>query len=577
MRKILFSLTILTGASASLALALTACGDGDDAPTSCTADFDCAVGKLCKDGTCADAVAGDERDFGQVEMSFADGSEYYLLAVYALPTAAEAAGSDLVSFELSAGGAPAGALRLGADQPDREPAYDADDWQQRIEFEGKRREGIDRLAADLRAGRVSLDRAVPKEIPCGGCPADQYCQGTCTSTPSFSFIDGTTLNTTVLGTAGVGNVDITMLLDNGFGGADAPARAAALEFAKAADAVLAALGQSGGHGGDLDLDGDGQLAVIFTEKVGTVGGGGIVGFFDFNDFLSTGTGSASGNEADILWSRVPTKVRADCPATDGCASSVITHEVAVGTLVHEYTHLVNYAVRVHAAGAGAQNEVLWLDEGMAHLMEDLTGWGSSNIGIVASAFDDWPTATFGGPDDTTMQRGASYLLLRHLLDTQARASGSTSAAGLSPTLHGTLLGESELGWLHPTLQNAGASGVWHWLLGMFATNNTDVTESGANAYDYLSSGTHTGTAQMIGLDPRGTYLDARNAEIILDGPTLGDGVVYELTDFVDPLASEVAVSGSLLFLVTGLDAGTTTLTGRGAAEVDLQMRAMRVW
>ena len=61
---------------------------------------------------------------------------------------------------------------------------------------------------------------------------------------------------------------------------------------------------------------------------------------------------------------------------------------STGTLAHEYTHLVSYAVRVQGRPSDPKPEVLWLDEGIAHLMEDLSGWNGSNYDTIEVALGD---------------------------------------------------------------------------------------------------------------------------------------------------------------------------------------------
>lgn len=564
-------------------LAATACDNGDAEPIPCERDSDCPVGQVCgTDGFCTGAAAGDTKEFGQVELDFSTGNETYLLAIYALPTGAEAASFDYVSFSIDQGGAPAGALRWQATPT--KPAYDVDYWADRNAFEAQRRTGIESVVRDLRAERLSFgNRAVPKQA--NACSDDEFFfpNGVgCQTEGNVTFTDGSSLLVDVAGTYGTAT-KIKVLVDRDSASNTQAATDAATAFASSVDAVLAAFGESS-HGTGLDRNQDGSLAVVFSDKIATVGNGNIVGFFEHRDFMDSGTTTsdgitATGNEADLLWSRVPSQTRAGCPAS-GCASSVITHEVSVGTLAHEYTHLVTYARRVHGAGTGAQNEVLWLDEGTAHLMEDASGWGASNIGVVAAAFAGWPNTLLAGPpgdtsSDTPAQRGQAYLYLRYLAE---QGSSASDAAGVNISLPGDLLDDTELGFLHPAIVSHGADGFWGWLLATFATNHPEVTDPGAIPAKYLAVGNHATTGQPVGVDPNGTYRDARNSEIILSSDDiLGDGSNDELTETDFPFESEIGVSGSMLLKVTSSETGTTTLTGTGAAEVNLQMRAIRVW
>jgi hypothetical protein len=456
----------------------------------------------------------------------------------------------------------------------------------------QRRAGIESVVRDLRAERLSFgNRAVPKQVhACNDDSQFYFPDGGCKSSGQLAFTAGGAVDVHVAGTVpGIGTpaaIRVKALVDDNNSVSDDEAVAAASDFLDAMSTVLAAFNEEDGHGPGLDRNTDGAIAVVFTPRVADVGTN-IVGFFEFRDFMDAGATSggiiATGNEADLLWAQVPSQQSSTCPATVGCPLTTMTHEVVVGTLAHEYTHLITYARRVHSAGTAAQNEVLWLDEGIAHMMEDAAGWGASNIGVVAEAFADnnWPNTLLAGPpgdaaSDTPAQRGQAYLYLRHLVE--QRASGAQDAAEVNITLPGELLGDTELGFLHPAIANHGADGFWSWLLATFATEHPDVTQAPAHAADYLPVADHDLTGQPVGVNPNGEYVDARNGPVPLaSDDILGDGSTDELTETGLPDEFIIGVSGSMLFKVISSETGTTTLTGTGPAEVDLQMRAIRVW
>ncbi len=567
--------------------ALFACNGEEESNGSCSEDFDCPVGEVCNGatadakGSCTAASPGAERDFGRVALSFA-GDETYLLGLFALPTGEAAADENPVTFTLSAGGGAGGALRLA--RPAR-PAVELDQayWTARLRVEKERRAAIDRLVGDLRAGRRSVTPAALRQAgDCSACAASttEMCwQGSCTSAPVLtSAVDGNDLPCTLVGVVSSGDIKVNVLLDDDddTGGARSAATSAATAFAQAVGRALDFIGQNSGHAGSLDRDNDGRMTVVFTEKLTNVDPA-YVGGFSFKDFLPATDSEASGNEADLMWARVPTaQTMATCPPT-GCSG--ITQELAIGTMVHEYTHLVNFAVRVYGAGAAAEeNETLWLDEAMAHLMEDVCGFGASNVGAAAYALDQWPNATFAGPEDSVEQRGMAYLLLRHIVDRQGAASGAANALAANGAykIHGLLADESARGFLHTPFQSRGADGIWQWMLATFATNNAEVTETAAQTSPYLPPVTVPQTGQRTGFDPFGIFSDARGLSITMQGPGLGDGSTDELTDFSEPFSSEIEVSSAVYYLVNGID-GELVLTGRGDAFTDFHLRAQRVW
>ncbi|MBI5509160.1 MAG: hypothetical protein HY903_10440 [Deltaproteobacteria bacterium] len=527
---------------------------------------------------CNPTEEGPKGDFGTVDLAFTTGTEAYLLSVYSLP-GGEAAPGGQVEFSLSKGGANATALTLGRKSSTPPTGFDRGALEARIVAEGRRRAAIDGLVADIRAGRRTLHPATPRQA--GGCsPActgNQMCfKGACTTTPELTFTDSTAVAATVIAVTS-GAFKVNVVLDDNDQGNETAATGAANAFAVAATNALTLMGQSGGHSAALDRDQDGRMTVVFSSKLASMGD--VVGFFEHRDFLPAADSQATGNEADILWAQVPgAESRASCTAANGCATDVITPEVAIGTLVHEYTHLVNFALRVYANGAApADNEVLWLDEGMAHLMEDLTGYGASNIGAAAVALDEWPSATFASPTDSVAQRGQAYLVLRYLVDALGKAKGASTpaAAATSVLLHKTLLADGARGFLHPALQTFGADGLGAWLLATYATNNLEVTEVAAKSALYLSP-VNGGAGQPVGFDPFGTFVDARGNELALTGPKLGDGSTDDLGDLSQPYTNSIAISGSYLFLVQGAAGGTTSITGHTEAAADFQLRAVRV-
>ena len=575
LKLVRFSLTL------SLSFSLLACELIEEG-AACTDDFECDAGSLCgDDGFCAEALPGDEKDFGEVTLNFETGDEAYILGVYPIPVTAETEGG-FVRFELaSAGNDAAMALTQlpaqGEGLSDAQRAY----WDDRIAFENQRHEGITKLVDAVRSGERSLlQKTSVRAVDCGGCDTGEICwHGACTDSPVVKFADGTDITCEVLETVVEGSATVSVLWDSASTGSTANAITAAQQYAKAMSRELTILGQGDKHEGALDRDEDGMMTVVFSDKLAELGSGNIVGFFDYRDFLAAGDTDASGNEADLLWSRAPgDESLQSCADVGGCTDD-ITLEVAVGTLVHEYTHLVSFASRVWARPEAPLREVLWLDEGLAHLMEDINGYGASNLGALWVSLDEWPIALLGSSADSVEQRGRAYLFLRHILDARAKSAGSGDAwaAATSASAYsfiGELVNEVALGFDHAIFRD-NADYFWGYQIGAYTTDNPEVTFSGANAYDYLPQAAAT-TGQQTGALLFGDGVDARGVEIICEGPRLGDGSTAELYEFTDVFESDVPDSGGYLFLVTSSELGEVVLRGRGAAELDLRLDIQRV-
>jgi hypothetical protein len=93
-------------------------------------------------------------------------------------------------------------------------------------------------------------------------------------------------------------------------------------------------------------------------------------------------------------------------------------------LVHEYTHAIIFSRKALAGGRVGPEEEGWLDEGLAHLVEDALGFSRSNIDYRVSAFLSRPERYRLVVDDyysadlfrSHGNRGATYLFLRWCVD-----------------------------------------------------------------------------------------------------------------------------------------------------------------
>lgn len=148
-------------------------------------------------------------------------------------------------------------------------------------------------------------------------------------------------------------------------------------------------------GAPSDIDGNGRVLVLFTNKVnefsasqtGGDGGGVVSGFFipadladsgDPNKDGSTSSQCAAGNEAEVLWLLAP-----DPDASTGESASVDeATRSARSTASHEFQHLLNLANRLFDGGGGfGDAEVTWLDEGLSHVAEEIVGLAESGVAL----------------------------------------------------------------------------------------------------------------------------------------------------------------------------------------------------
>ncbi len=454
----------------------------------------------------------------------------YLLGVVGLLDAEEISGD--VVFELdvpqSSAQSQQGLKRSALRKRDEKPVSAR--WAATFAYERQRAYEITSLVEDLRSGQRTLDLSSNRLFALVRNGVSQ-----------FRFPDSTEMvQVDSLAERSQGNLKVLPYIEKT---ASSSTREAALRvvdaFLKAWPHELDMLGFSS-HNGVLDRNQDAALTVVFTNHATSTIPAGVVGFFTYKDFLGASDTGASGNVADMLWVRLP----------DG---ENLSEADAVSTMVHEYVHLVGYAVRVHGSPAKvARQEKRWLDEAMAHTMEDLTGWGSSNIEVVEEGLNAWGSTGFAGAGDALSQRGQAYMRLRHLIDTQAKAKGAVNAASAqvhqaAKEVYQSLLSEDALGYKHSLFKNAGAEGQWQWVLGVYATGSDEVKVPSAHAYDFLPVAEHAVTKTFIGLNPRGTYTLADGSQTTLTGPQLAE----EAWDALEKLEDSVPLGGSVLITTHG--------------------------
>jgi hypothetical protein len=204
-----------------------------------------------------------------------------------------------------------------------------------------------------------------------------------------------------------------------------------------------------------DIDANGSVAVLFTKAVNQLtprgSPGTIVGFYYSRDLLPRASGAdacAGSNVAEMFYVIVPdpdarysdTRTKADVART------------TLGTIAHEYQHLINASRRMYITMATQVNEEVWLNEGLSHIAEELVFYRASgrapraNIDgsqlalgtTLRDLFDRYllpnvrryrlyvmaPEATspFAG-DAQLATRGASWSFLRYLADRRGASDG----------------------------------------------------------------------------------------------------------------------------------------------------------
>ncbi|MBT6432382.1 MAG: hypothetical protein HOK28_04775, partial [Deltaproteobacteria bacterium] len=431
--------------------------------------------------------------------------------------------------------------------------------QAQIDFDNQRHAAIGRLVKDMQRGErrvVPLMRPLAGTHPCASdeVPHDNGCVGEL----SLNWGQDGARNFIVQEMVEQGDERFYVLVDEADVATAADARAAAVQFASTFDKEHQLLALNG-HTGTLDHNSDGAITLAFSNHTGGGVSASVVGFFDYRDMLPSADAEATGNEMDILWARPP--------------SASVPAGLTVATLAHEYSHLASFALRVSAQGTSATQEALWLDEGIAHTIEDLTGWGPSNIDAVEATLQDWADTALAGPLDSIANRGMAYLFLRHLIDSRAKANGASSAQSsqvedAAAEILGGMMQESTSGFEHPYLKSLSRTQHANWVLGVYATGGSYLDST--QRADFLAPGTAE-TGNQCGIDTHGTFTNASGDSVALDGPASDD-----LDDLTEIFEGEVLESGSILLLVTELEPGSHEIKASADDAITLRLQAERV-
>jgi hypothetical protein len=164
----------------------------------------------------------------------------------------------------------------------------------------------------------------------------------------------------------------------------------------------------------LDVDRDGRFTVLVSSGLTRQGGGRhpVDGYVRSADF-SLNLPAPFSNHCDMMY------LSASLPSGPRLRT----------ILAHEYTHAVTLSNRA-ASGTSVEEEG-WLDEGLAHLVEDLHGFSRSNIDHRVNAFLNDPSRYrlivedyyASGLFRSHGNRGAAYLFLRWCADRDRSGPG----------------------------------------------------------------------------------------------------------------------------------------------------------
>ncbi len=146
-------------------------------------------------------------------------------------------------------------------------------------------------------------------------------------------------------------------------------------------------------GTPADLDGNERTIAFFTRQVNRMSEEGsgsiIIGFFTELDLWDP-VDCPSSNEAEIIWLIAPDPDGEQGPRV----STGFVKEIARGLIAHEFQHLLNAQQRVTLGTASGGEQTFWVNEGLSHIAEEVSGLNRIALGVRANfGFDDIATGT----------------------------------------------------------------------------------------------------------------------------------------------------------------------------------------
>jgi hypothetical protein len=219
-------------------------------------------------------------------------------------------------------------------------------------------------------------------------------------------------------------------------------------------------------GAESDIDGNGVVLILLTRKVNALVSSAqcqstlsfVTGFFLGADIAPATR--AQYNNGEIFYGMVP-----DPTGIFSCTHSVAqVRQLIPVTFIHEFQHMISF--NQHVLMRNGTTEVLWLNEALSHLAEELGGWHYDTLGVdsIKSSFligdvydaglyleNPAPQAMVSVvPPGALEARGAEWLFVRYLVDQfgpaiiqkldQTSLLGSANVVNATGTPFATLLG-----------------------------------------------------------------------------------------------------------------------------------------
>ena len=221
----------------------------------------------------------------------------------------------------------------------------------------------------------------------------------------------------------------------------------------------------GSFGAESDVDGNGVVVILLTPKVNAlVGRSECITSFVTGYFLGADLAPEVRllyNNGEVFYGLVPDPAGvASCPAT----AEQVRRLIPV-TFIHEFQHMISF--NQHVLVRNGDTEVLWLNEALSHLAEELGGRYYDSLHVTATASQFYIGNLYNAyqylidpaasamvteePPGELAERGAEWLFVRYLMDrfgsrvpqslVNTSAHGAANVAAATGTSFATLVGQ----------------------------------------------------------------------------------------------------------------------------------------
>jgi hypothetical protein len=329
-----------------------------------------------------------------------------------------------------------------------------------------------------------------------------------------------------------------------------------------------------------DIDGNGHVVLFFTSAVNALtprnSDSYIGGFFDSRDLFPTKAANGlaaceTSNVGELFYLLVadPTGM-----VNGNRFSKTFVTRVTIATTAHEYQHLINSSRRLYVNTASNAFETPWLDEGLAHVAEELLFYAQSGLGprrnIDATALRASTRVTDAFGDDGI----DNFLRLDLYLQNTARNSPYADNDSLE-TRGATW---SFLRYAADRTTPTGQEVLWQKLVNTTATGMTNLRQAfGADLPTLFNDwGVMFALDDVAGADARYQF-PSWNLRSVFSMPGVSGGYPLETTALTSGTPTAVALPGGTgAYLRFGVGAGKAASVTWSALPANVVMTLVRL-